>query len=582
MKKNITSLYAGKIEIAIVGERITPKSITIKKSIETVTDTFTFVVPMVSNERDRYFIPNIFGLEVDVYVNDEFYVGGILINRTVSGTEIKCECSTHGWQLTTSEIYQETIYKGEEIGKFIGDVCNKNFKISYEVVKAAAATTPTLNFVKGGECIRDEIPGFCMPRITIENEEIQLKYEKRTIHFAIYDPFALGKTKISLVTNNDKGITAKYEQTVFDYIKSITNNSNIFIKCIGLLDQIKDNLFDRYLYNKPESTSSEESFIVYVLMIFRPGIDADLSSKRITTHYAPLTTMEKDIWANSERPQTKAGYKYFTNEYLVRTGYVTNDGTENSNCLQDPEENFNGMNEYTTYMLRVKNSSEHVSTKDLLEEKDRKSLLEATELMREKRQYFDVLKYNNVNFLGTLKNITIDRSLGEEYMKKRLVYELNKIRAESYNIKATVIGYTMDSNFKDVNYCEGKENIFWDFNRKVIVNSPSQGIINRQLIVGELEMNYDTSKGAYTNLKLIPPQSYSSFELGELSMEKQTTQVLVSEKFGYYSEKTEIVPKHQKAQGDIRGNSDFYSGEKQCAPLKKIAKLGENDGRESF
>ena len=141
---------------------------------------------------------------------------------------------------------------------------------------------------------------------------------------------------------------------------------------------------------------------------------------------------------------------------------------------------------------------------------------ETIQKMSEKNQYVSKNRFDSVNQLGTIKNIFIEENLTEEGLKKRLNYEINAIKAESYKVIATVVGYTMDMNFAKVNYWENTGNIFWDFNRKVIVNSPDQGINNLSLIVGEMEMCYDSSRGAYTNLTLIQPLSYSTIELSAL------------------------------------------------------------------
>ena len=538
MKKEITSLYAGRIEISIGGIKIQPKQVSIKKSLTTVTDTFAFSVPMSNDNGEITYIPNVFGLPIDVYVNGEFYVGGILINRTLNGTDIECECSTHGWQLDNSDIYKETSYDGSNLGDFIVDTCNTNFAEEWEVF-IKVGEEDKLSKIKEKFSIytyedKDLNPDLkkvsktafelLYPRkdiILTKNELNKIGYTRKKILFAIYDPHNLYDTKINIFANNNEKITSSCSQTVFDYIKSVTKNVNVFIKCIGLYDDLKDKLLPTNMYNIPKEIEGLHITKTYVLMLYRPGIDADVLNPLKKTETF-LSTQQNTVELTTPQysttgimltaPSTKIN-QYFTYAFLNQIGYVTNNGTENSNCISDVKEQYSGINEHSIYILRSKkDKSTLISSREIGEDTKKETI----QKLSEKNQYVSKNKFDSVNQLGTIKNIFIEESLTEEGLKKRLNYEINAIKAESYKVTATVVGYTMDMNFAKVNYWENTGNIFWDFNRKVIVNSPDQGINNLSLIVGDMEMCYDSSRGAYTNLTLIQPLSYSTIELSAL------------------------------------------------------------------
>ena len=534
MKKEITSLYAGRIEISIGGIKIQPKQVSVKKSLTTVTDTFAFSVPMSNDNGKITYIPNVFGLPIDVYVNGEFYIGGILINRTLNGTDIECECSTHGWQLDNSDIYKETSYDGSNLGDFIKNVCNTNFFDEYDINITVHDFVETFsdesienffNKVYENNNSKDlefekKIFKYVKTDVVINSDKLeQLGYTRKKIFFAIYDPHDLYNTKIDIFTNNNEKMTSSCTQTVFDYIKSVTKNVNVFVKCIGLYDDLKDKLLPTKMYNIPKEIKDLHITKTYVLMLYRPGIEADVLNplKKTETFIQTRNTVELTTPLSTKTgimlrtgPYTKVN-QYFTYAFLKQIGYVTNDGTENSNCISDVKEQYSGINEHSIYILRSKNDKSSLISSREIDEDIKK---ETIQKMSEKNQYVSKNRFDSVNQLGTIKNIFIEENLTEEGLKRRLSYEINAIKAESYKITATVVGYTMDMNFAKVNYWENTGNIFWDFNRKVIVNSPEQGINNLSLIVGEMEMCYDSSRGAYTNLTLIQPLSYSARELG--------------------------------------------------------------------
>lgn len=519
MKNEATSLYAGKIEISINGIRMKPKRISIRKSLKTVTDTFSFIVPTENSNGEVSYIPNLFGLNIDVYVNDEFYIGGILINRALKGTDIECECSTHGWQLSNSDIFEEEEYKGNVLGDFINEACKNNLKIEYSAttLKTVQNISPVLysalkeykysdqNQVSKEVSVDNSYQGnidFCF----INDVLVPVVYQKKLVQFVIYDPYGLYNTKLNIFLNNkDNKIKSEYGETIFEYIKKVTKNLNVFVKCIGLFKDLKPKLNVQKIY--PEPINDERTY-VYVLLLYRPGIDKEIFSwDKIEKDRVFQTQISKDITTGKPiGPQSVVTAKYFTYEYLKEIGYITNDGTNKSNCINDPTELYSGKNEHSVYILRNKKNKNIASAKGIEDEKAIKELTEKDIL-------FSKSRFNSVNKLGTIKNLFVDEDLTEYAMKRRLNYEINAIKAESYKIEAKVIGYTMDMNFEKANYSEKEKNIFWDFNRVVIVNSPAQGIDDLKLIVGEMEMVYDSNNGAYTNLTLIPPLSYNASEL---------------------------------------------------------------------
>ncbi len=548
MKKEATSLYAGKIFIKIFDEILYPKSISIKKNISTVTDSFSFTIPIVNENGYETYIPNFLGLKIDVYVNDCFYVSGILLNRRVKNNYITCECSTHGWQLCNSDIYESEEYTGGDcLGDFIKNTCEKNFVCTYQ---------PTIESIKEN---RNLSPIIKTRKETIigENKQYTYKYfdnsktmkikkelqntsdkifniilngqlyksnlEKKYIQFVLYDPFNLYNTKISVFSKKNKR-TSSYDQTVFDYIKSITKNINVFVKCIGLYSDIKEYLVDQYIYPKPNNTKET---IVYVLLLYRPGIDADIYNPLKLQYNLKQSIPAYGNWSYTKMPflyTASRNTKWFTYAFMELTGYVTNDGTDNSNCLEELTEEYSGSNEYSVYILRNKEGQFLAANGQGIYDK------ESIETMRQKDLYFNKSKYLGQNLMGNIKNIFVEENLTEYAASRRLNYEINAMRAESYRIQAKVIGYTIDMNFAKVNYCEEKQDKFWEINRKVIVNSPAQGINNLSLIVGELEINYDSDSGAYTNLTLIPPLSYNASELNTEDFKKEENKKILEKK----------------------------------------------------
>lgn len=561
--KKISSLYAGDIKVNIGSVFFRPKRISIKKRLDTVTDSFSFTVPARNENGLNFFIPNVFGLEVSVYVNDEFYVDGILINRRVSNNEITCECSTQGWQLGNSDIYIETEYNGNCIGDFILETCNANFfdtnhiilrnglppdiqknGESYEALEATLyhAYKDVHNSLKE---ITYNIPGLIVSNIILNGALKEVIKKTKRVQFAIYDPFFLYQTNISDFQNpkdtqNNK-IKSDYHQSVFEYIKSVTKNVNIFIKCIGKYQNIKDKIEKTRLF--PSSITDNSDILCYVLLLYRPGIDYNLEL------YEDIAPVSSRTYDNTNQTQV---YKYYTYQYMKDIGYVVDDNSSKRNCAEAIEEEYSGSENYSIYILRGQYVPENIMYRDG-QKPDRKAIDE----LSKKDMYFSKVRYDSTCYLGNVKNIFVDDNVTEYGAARRLNYEINRIKAESYSIKAKVYGYTLDMDVSKVNYWErGGKNRFWDVNRTAIVKAPNIGIYEQKMIVGEMEMVYDSESGAYTNLTLISPLSYSAEELQyDINQEK------------YREERKRIEYQNEVAKNK---KIDFSPAKSTYNPLKQI------------
>lgn len=528
--KEKTSLYAGEIYLKMGGIVIRPSSVTIKKSLTTVTDTFSFTVPMWNDNGDVVQIPNTFGLTIDVYVNDTFYVGGILLRRIVQDNDIYCECSTHGWQLDNSDVLGEIEAETKTLGDFILTTCEQNFKNQFTVyltdiedqklipqlIEGKNFYNTVLSKIKNNESVRS--PEICFSINSYKKILKVPEYTKKEIKFLLYDPYNLKNIKLSdyIVAEDKKNkIKSEYGQTVFQHIKSVTKNINVFVKCIGLYEQIKDRLDPDKLYRQMEANELNGR-ITYVLLLYRPGIDKDIYDsflKESEVYQTGFSSSKLELENNKTidiiriRPNEKV--KLYTRQYNKTIGSVFNDKTkaDSCNCLEEPIEEYSAINQYTNYILLDKNKKPFIYEEEYLENDP-----EILKSLKKQNLIIPFYQYNQLYNLGTYKTIKVEKSLTEACVKLRLAYEVNKAKAESYKVTARVIGFTMDMNFAKAHYSENIGTNFWDFGKLVHVYSPKQ-MLDLYLTVEEMEMHYDSQEGAYTNLTLTYPFAYSAEEL---------------------------------------------------------------------
>jgi len=469
----------------------------------------------------RHYIPAIPYIGVDLYIDDSYYTTGYLTAGNIGNSDgnsynfIGC-----GYQVVKTDITINTTTNTSDmsLNEFIDNTINSNL-VSNITCKINEKFYNTAN-----------------------NSEL------REMNFIIYDPFDLGIYPLSNFIQKNPEAT-KTNVNMLDYIRTMTQNDNIFLKCLGKYDKIKSRLDPSKIYNRARQIAvtnldvpglqktalsrNIKNFFTNLKEVYAPGVSVNVTPKdnfvimlwkpQVNSSYNPfraISIAEQDDKTNKLTRRVVVNYENewkYTKAYEMLTKQKLYDYQNNqvgatpetqptfeianlnylrdnykNNLLGEPVLNFNFADRFQCYIAEgqetnLENNVNQTSSIEPLSMSD-----------------------PGLND-GTTKRISFKDNPNAYSISQLLGYEVNKRISNSVDIEVEVIGFKQGLTAKRV--IDGIDRTrlkFWGVNQTVYLNS--NGLVNNIkcfLLVSSITMSYDNSNGATTRLKLVLPESYT-------------------------------------------------------------------------
>ena len=406
----------------IVAPRFVPNSAKIGMNFGDISYSIEFSVPSVSG----YFFELNDGNEVKIYIDGEFYCGGYFISRNPQNNSWSYGCIGYGYEITKTACIDSTGFTANmTVGSFILKTIEKNLvRRNKKVVLTDPVTRQTL-----GVEIRN-IP----------------------ISFVIYDPFRYGDEIITTATE------AKTAEKILSYLNKFLKPKNIFIRCLGSMEDLKSHILRDILNNRMNNTilsNNPKNAKVFVLELYKATTKQTGGSLVLDPNKKTTFTIRSrgDVYDNIINQQ--ANYKIDLS------------------------------NRYGTYFATSKHSPEIDAESNSTSVED------------------------PVMSDGTVDIIQFDLNLNINGLESLLYYEVNKRIAESHTYSCTVLGFRQGLNINNVNNGISKTNLaFWDINQNVKITDTRNGLDDNQFLIKGMTLNWGKG-GAKTNLNCTLPNSYT-------------------------------------------------------------------------
>lgn len=514
------SFKAGNVYIVVEGDsrKIKVEGFSYNEEMLDFTGQFSVKVP----NSYKHYIPAIPFIGVDLYIDDTYYTTGYLTAGSIGNSDgnnynfIGC-----GYQVVKTDITinSTTTTTDMNLNEFLDHTINSNL-------------------VANIAC-----------KINEKNYNAANNSELREMNFMIYDPFDLGIYPLSNFLQKNPEVS-KNTMNMLDYLRTITQSDNIFLKCLGKYEKVKSRLDPSKIYNRARQTAltnlnitglkktalskSVNNFFTNLRETSAPISEVDVTPKdnfvimlwkpQVNSSYNPfraISIAEQDDKTNKLTRRVVVNYenKYkYTKAYEILTKqklydyqnsqvigsisstqptfHVANlnylkDNYKN-NLLGEPILNFNFSDRFQCYIAEGQDTN-------LVDNINPTSSIEPLSLSDP-----------GLND-GTTKRISFKDNPNAVSVGKLLGYEVNKRISNSIDIEVEVIGFKQGLTAK--NLIQGIDRTklkFWGVNQTVYLNS--NGMVNNIkcfLLTSSISMSYDNSKGATTTLKLVLPESYT-------------------------------------------------------------------------
>lgn len=550
---------ANTIYLQLVGsdKTLQPISFSYHEQINTVCDYFDFEL---LDTLDNY-IPRLRSTEIRVFIDEEFFVGGYLDSFEKSENSNTCRYTfiTYGYQIAISDMinsYQYTNFADGTIIDFIDNVLKSNFKqvkkigsIEKEAELREVSSPDTISAIGVfADMVRfgfRKSPKYALPITvtesigTVSYDEIQTTYP---LNFIIYDPDNLGNVQISTLIKQLPQ-TKKEITNVFEFITNLLKIDNIYIKCIGRLEDLGNKLDRNHLYNNragnvkyitQDLRAKEKSFgersIEYdsenfVLELWRPTgklyntadtleaqekeqgkftyVDIENTVEQSKKHYS-RSVMEKfgfaDKISNRETQSTN------TSSIYNICNLIFNPNSSSTNLVSVPAHKVSFSELYNSYIVQGTTTNEEDSSD----------------------QGNTVLPISNPNIGdGTTKILQYNRA--ELPLQSLAQRDINRKITENYSYSCTAIGFRQDTSINDLNNgFNAKSKPFYGTRQIVYLNvNYGTSTVNNFFLVDNVDMNYDNSSGFTTNIHLCHPSAYCDITYNIINFERQIQNTLI-------------------------------------------------------